>query len=255
MSISIDISGQGRPLVLLHGWGSARQQHMQPIVDLLKTEYEIHNVSLPGCNHSPWNDEIDSIESMAHSIMNQLPSKAIYIGWSFGGLLSIAIATINSERVKRIIGIGSTPCFIAKDNWPGGRASGFTDTFKKNITDMGLKKFFAVSLAPEFESVDQPENHRHLLTLIKNSTFNEEILLKGIAILEKTDLREELKSLSCPVDFILGSEDDCVPSDQLPHLQALNPSIKLHIINNARHFPFWTHPHEFNAILKNILNP
>ena len=255
MSISIDTSGQGRPVVLLHGWGCARQQHMQPIVDLLNKEYEVHNVSLPGCNLSPWNDKIDTIQSMARSLVNQLPSKATFIGWSFGGLLSIAIAAINPDRVKCIVGIGTTPCFIAKDNWPGALAPGFTESFKKNITDIGLKNFFKLSLAPEFESVNQPENHRHLLSLIQKSTFNEDILLKGIAILEKADLREELKSLSCPVDFILGSEDDCVPSNQLLHLQALNPNIKLHIINNARHFPFWTHPNEFNPILKNILKP
>ncbi len=36
-------------------------------------------------------------------------------------------------------------------------------------------------------------------------------------------------------------------------ISALNPNLNLHVIPNAQHMPFWTHPAEFNQILKQIL--
>ncbi len=82
---------------------------------------------------------------------------------------------------------------------------------------------------------------------------NLDIFLKGVHICDTTDLRAELKSLKCPIDFILGDEDDSLPVTGHQQIKALNPHVHIHTLNKAHHMPFWTHQEEFNKILNAIL--
>lgn len=56
---------------------------------------------------------------MAEAVLQQAPDKAIWLGWSLGGLVASQIALTHPERVQALVTVASSPCFSARDEWPG----------------------------------------------------------------------------------------------------------------------------------------
>lgn len=177
----------------------------------LSKNYCVINVDLPRRGNSDWNSDIHNINDSAKAIVRDLPKTASYIGWSFGGLVTLAIAALYPQRVRQITGITTTPKFIAREGWLALPQPGF-----------------------------KPAGHK--------ANANLSVLLKLTDICDATDLRTKIKSLRCPVDLIWGGQDGSVPAIMFEKIKALNPRVATHIIPKAQHIPFWTHSVEFNKI-------
>ncbi len=248
-----EITGQGNDVVLMHGWG-CDHRHMRPIADFLSSRYRVTNIDLPGRGQSVWQEQINSLNDMADALLPYLPKEAIYIGWSFGGLVATSIASRYPERVKRIIGIGSTPKFIEDENWPGVPQPGFKASFNE-VKAHGFKAFFEGWYDAEFADFNpKPASYNQLLKLLEASNKeNLDVLLKGIEICDATDLRKEFSSIKCPIDLILGGQDTSVPMACHQAIKKINSHVKIHLIQDAQHMMFWTHPEAFQKILQEIL--
>lgn len=255
MSIFKQTVGQGQDLVILHGWG-CNHWHMSPLVERLANHYRVTAIDLPGRGQSSWDDSIDTIHDIADTLLPHLPKNAIYIGWSFGGLVSMSIASRHPSRVARFIGIGTAPKFVAEDNWPGVPQPGFIESFA-DIEKDGFITFFTGIYANEFmECSEKPAEYHTLISSFQHSSDidkNVDVLLKGIRICDKTDLRSEFKTIQCPIDLIFGTKDDVVPNDLHQRISMLNQKTELHTIDGAHHMPFWTHRDAFNKILDELL--
>lgn len=253
MHIFKKTQGQGIDLVILHGW-CANHQTMLPIADALSRHYRVTAIDLPGCGDSDWSVDIQNIHDMADQLLPVLPKNAIYLGWSFGGLVTTSIAARHPERVKRFIGLTTSPKFIENHDWPGVPKPGFIAAFGI-IKEMGLEKFMTNFYEDEFsEFSEKPSAYFELLKLLpKLSTFDINILLKGVQICDATDLRPEFSTLTCPIDLILGGKDQSIPVNSIEKIIALNSKANVHMIPNAKHMPFWTHPAEFTQLLNQIL--
>jgi len=210
---------------------------------------------LPGRRQSDWASDTKTIHDIADQLLADLPKQAIYIGWSIGGMISMSIAARFPERVERLIGVATTPKFIAVDDWPTGVKSGFRMPFEDGINKMGFEPFFKQYCEAEF---DYPETrssaHQAFIDLIdQTGNVDLDILYQGIDISDTTDLREEFKALRCPIDLILGGKDDSIPTSIHSVIETLNPRVNLHIIPDAHHMLPWTHQDEFKQILHSLL--
>jgi len=183
-----------------------------------------------------------------------LPENATYIGWSFGGLLNLALAKQYPERVNRIINLCSVPKFIEADDWPAVAKPGF-QALLPDIEQNGLSSFLTAFIDGEFAQFDpKPDIYHKIKTYFPNdSTVDLKPAAKRIHLVDDTDLRDAFKHLHCPIDLILGDQDAAVPTALYDKLKTLNPKANLHIIEGAQHMPFATHPVEFNKILNGIL--
>lgn len=141
MMIAKEISGKGKDVVLLHGWGCSHE-HMRPLVDQLASRYRVNNYDLPGRGKSDWNPKNKTIHDIADQLLSELPESAIYIGWSFGGLVAISIAARYPDLVERYIGVCSIPKFIEDENWPAVPKPGFRALFEEGLVGKSLKQFF-----------------------------------------------------------------------------------------------------------------
>ncbi|WP_423064047.1 alpha/beta fold hydrolase [Candidiatus Paracoxiella cheracis] len=209
---------------------------------------------MPGRGKSDWISNIKTIHDMADAILSHLPKNAIYIGWSFGGLVTFSIAARYPDRVSQIIGIATTPKFIESDNWEGVPAPGFQAGFEE-IKKLGFNHFFRAHYDFEFAKFyPKPVSYHQLIQLLDNTPKQElETLLHGIHLCDYTDLRADFQTLQCPIDLLLGENDSAVPLSAHAAIKSLNDNVYLHIIPNAQHMPFWTHPAEFQDKLQNIL--
>ncbi len=228
---------------------------MAPVVDALASKYHVTNVGLPGSGHSDWNDNIKNIHDIADAILAVLPKEAIYVAWSFGGLVAQSIAIRYPERVKRFVGLGATPKFIASTNWIGFPEPGYLALVRPKVAEQGFKAFLRGYYEYEFSKVDPKADSYSLMQKICDHRveIDSTVLCKLMEICDSTDLRKDFKSISCPIDLIIGNEDENVPKAAWQNIKTLNPNVKIHEINGAGHAPFWTHPEEFNKILNRIL--
>lgn len=252
MKIFKEITGHGPDVVLIHGWG-CDHRYMQPIAKLLEKHYRVTNVDVAGVGTSEWDESIDSIQDFAAALLPALPEKAIYIGWSFGGLVCQAIAAAHPEKVQHLILVGSAPRFIEAPDWPGIPMPGFKAAFTAQ-NDKDFIAFMTEYYQNEFANLDPAtSNYNQLMkVLIEKIPFTYEVLHKGIDIVDRADLREEYKMISCPIDIILGDMDPSVIVD-FDKVKQLNPATQVHYIKGAQHLMHWTHPKEFAKILNGIL--
>ncbi len=54
-------------------------------------------------------------------ILPELPSPAILVGWSLGGMIAVEMAARQPEKVKALVLISSAPSFAASDLFPEGK--------------------------------------------------------------------------------------------------------------------------------------
>lgn len=254
MKIATFQSGQGADIVLIHGW-THDHHSMQPIIDLLSPHYKVTAVDLPGCGESEWGESINSVNDAADTVLSSLPENAIYIGWSWGGAVCQSIAGRFPERVKQLVLIGSVPKFIEGPDWPAFPQPGFAAAFGEHLNnESAFKNLIFDMYTAEFGDQQGCAIHQILVDRIKQHglIIPLPVQKRGLEIIDAADLRQEFSDITCPIDFIIGSEDGAVPVDW-DKIKALNANAKVSFIPGAQHFPFMTHPDEFNKLLMSIL--
>ncbi|VEB52926.1 Biotin synthesis protein BioH [Salmonella enterica subsp. enterica] len=60
-----------------------------------------------------------TLEEMTAQVAKNAPDQAIWLGWSLGGLVASQMALTHPERVQALVTVASSPCFSAREGWPG----------------------------------------------------------------------------------------------------------------------------------------
>lgn len=246
--MSEQIKFSQNPLVFLHGWGLNHQVWSQ-LVLALPAELAIHTPDLPGFGLSPCPVSYD-IDSVLAQLAEQIPDQSTVIGWSLGGLLAIALASRYPDKVKKLGLIASSPCFMAKENWPGMESRVMLQFAGQLQQDLALtvERFLAIqAMGSSTARQDIKLLKQAVLSLALPSSV---ALQGGLDLLATLDLRQEFASLRQPVFAILGRLDSLVPVAIAPLLQNLRPAAHIEILPKASHAPFISHQQEFISLLQ-----
>ncbi|MCI1899084.1 MAG: pimeloyl-ACP methyl ester esterase BioH [Enterobacter sp.] len=234
-------------LVLLHGWGlNAEVWHC--VQEELASQFTLHLVDLPGFGRSHGFGAM-ALEEMAQQVLERAPQNAIWLGWSLGGLVASQIALTHPERVQALVTVASSPCFSAREDWPGIKPEVLTG-FQQQLSD-DFKRTVERFLALQTMGTDTArQDARTLKNIVLSLPMpNVEVLNGGLEILKTVDLRQPLATLSVPHLRIYGYLDGLVPRKVVPLLDALWPQSESRVIAKAAHAPFISHPGEFCAAL------
>ncbi|HED3852734.1 pimeloyl-ACP methyl ester esterase BioH [Enterobacter soli] len=234
-------------LVLLHGWGlNAEVWHC--VSEELASHFTLHLVDLPGFGRSHGYQAM-SLDEMAQQVLDAAPQNAIWLGWSLGGLVASQIALTHPERVQALVTVASSPCFSARDAWPGIKPdvlAGFQQQLSEDF-QRTVERFLALQTMGT-------ETARQDARMLKNTVLSlpmpdVEVLNGGLEILKTVDLREPLATLALPHLRIYGYLDGLVPRKVVPLLDTLWPQSESHVVAKAAHAPFISHPAEFCSAL------
>lgn len=230
-------------LVLLHGWGlNAEVWHC--ISEELSSHFTLHLVDLPGFGRSQGFGAM-TLEEMAERVLDQAPEKAIWLGWSLGGLVASQVALAHPGRVQALITVASSPCFSARDGWPGIKSdvlAGFQQQLSEDF-QRTVERFLALqTMGTETARQDARALKKTVLALPMPPV---DVLNGGLEILKTVDLRESLTSLTVPFLRLYGYLDGLVPRKVVPLLDALWPESESLIFAKAAHAPFISHPDAF----------
>ncbi|MGK3224895.1 pimeloyl-ACP methyl ester esterase BioH [Enterobacter soli] len=234
-------------LVLLHGWGlNAEVWHC--VSEELASHFTLHLVDLPGFGRSHGYQAM-SLDEMAQHVLDAAPQNAIWLGWSLGGLVASQIALTRPERVQALVTVASSPCFSARDAWPGIKPdvlAGFQQQLSEDF-QRTVERFLALqTMGTETARQDARTLKNTVLSLPMPDV---EVLNGGLEILKTVDLREPLATLALPHLRIYGYLDGLVPRKVVPLLDTLWPQSESHVVAKAAHAPFISHPAEFCSAL------
>jgi pimeloyl-[acyl-carrier protein] methyl ester esterase len=235
------------PVVLLHGWGLNHQVWSQ-LQQALPAELNIFTPDLPGFGLSPCPASYD-LNTVLEQLAAQIPEQSFVLGWSLGGLLAIALASRYPAKVKKLGLIASSPCFMAKEQWPGMESrvmQQFAGQLQQNLT-LTVERFLAIQAMGSSTA-------RQDIKLLKQAVLslplpNAVALQGGLELLASLDLRQEFASLQQYVFIILGRLDSLVPVGIAPLMQNLRAEVQIEILPKASHAPFISHQQEFVSIL------
>ena len=230
-------------LVLLHGWGlNAEVWHC--ISEELSSHFTLHLIDLPGFGRSQGFGAM-TLEEMADRVLGQAPENAIWLGWSLGGLVASQVALAHPGRVQALITVASSPCFSARDGWPGIKPdvlAGFQQQLSEDF-QRTVERFLALqTMGTETARQDARALKKTVLALPMPPV---DVLNGGLEILKTVDLRESLTSLTVPFLRLYGYLDGLVPRKVVPLLDALWPESESLIFAKAAHAPFISHPDAF----------
>ncbi|EGN74487.1 putative pimeloyl-BioC--CoA transferase BioH [Idiomarina sp. A28L] len=266
-NLSIHVQGSGEPLVLLHGWG-LNQAIWFPIRELLVRDFQVITVDLPGFGESAWNAGDKDFQHACSRVMEQLIQhigKPFHlVGWSLGGLFAMQMALDYPTYIKRLTTISSSPCFMARGDWPGIKQETL-EAFRYQLTNdfhKTLERFLAVQALGSPAAREEIKTMRTLLA--ERPEPHPKALIAGLRWLAEVDLRRLLAQLSVPLLRMYGRRDSLVPiatssavTDYLPssfpeqlalateHRPAPSPIQ----FNESAHAPFFTEPDKFVAEL------
>ncbi|HQT27453.1 MAG TPA: alpha/beta fold hydrolase, partial [Burkholderiales bacterium] len=138
MKLHVESEGNGRDVVLLHGWGM-HGGYWKDVSEKLSERFRVHLVDLPGHGFSGYR-EGDWVEMLAEAV----PFEISLCGWSLGGQLAMEWAFRYPGRVKKLALVSTTPCFVSKEDWIHGISEELFEGFLKGIekdAEATLKRF------------------------------------------------------------------------------------------------------------------
>jgi pimeloyl-ACP methyl ester carboxylesterase len=106
IEINYEVSGQGAPVVLLHGWGCSTRT-MQPIGNGLGDMRTVYNIDFPGFGESttppkPWS--VTEYTDCLVALLQKLAlGKVDIVAHSFGGRVTLLLASTRPEMVGKIV--------------------------------------------------------------------------------------------------------------------------------------------------------
>lgn len=240
----ITVRGQGPDLVMLHGW-SMHSAVWHDLADALASRFTLHLVDLPGHGQSDWQSGNFELEHVLTQLANHLPPTAYWLGWSLGGLISLAFADRFPERVNKLMLLAATPCFVQKQDWPQAMQAhvfqGFSDKLVIDQAD-ALQRFLLLQARG---AVHSRETIKALAAqLLAQGPAHSEALSDGLSLLINLDMRAALSNLACPVKLVLGERDTLIPQTMATEAHSLNTALDTVLIVGAGHAPFISHPTE-----------
>lgn len=254
MSCQVNIVGQGQPLVMLHGWGmhSGVWQHL---VKTLSEKYMLYLVDLPGMGGSR-TIEPYHLHTVADEVAEVIPGVADILGWSLGGLVAQRIALNQPDRVRRLVLVGTTPCFVAKDGWENAVSSLHLREFADNVNKdykTAMLKFLTLQC---MRAKDARSTIRQLRASFEEKPMpTQSTLNRSLNILLEADLRASVLHLRRPTLLIHGDRDTLAPV-AAAHWMAKNlPMAYLRVMAGASHAPFLSHTEQFTNALEQFLEP
>ncbi len=244
LKINYEVNGNGKPVILLHGWLCSLDT-MKPIENVLSSNFKVYNVDLPGFGNSsmpenPFNT--DDFGNFLDEFIKKLNiENPILIGHSNGGRTAINYAGRNLGKINKMILIDSA----------GIKPKRGISYYIKIYTYKTLKCILNIFPKTEmFDNIRERFLGRFGSSDYKNSS---EVLRKTMSIILNEDQTGILKNIDTPTLLIWGENDDATPVSDAKIMEKNIKDSGLVILKNAGHFSYLDKYQEFTSVITSFL--
>ena len=238
--------GQGRPLVLLHGWAMSAAVFSE-VADLLSADFRLLIPDLPGHgNSSPaLQNDLAGISADLGCWLAATETEAVtLVGWSLGGMLSLEIAHQKQLPVERLVLVGTTPRFTMSDDWTFGLPSVQVHALARNLErrfEATLADFFSLAFAGESISKERLRTIRNFA--VKQSPLPDHAAALGLLkLLASQDQRAILAEIHQPALVLHGDLDRIAPVAAGRALAEMLSQGRFSEFSGVGHGPFLSQP-------------
>ena len=246
MPISYHQLGEGKPLVILHGWGSSSRV-MMPLAKQLSHIRECFVLDLPGFGDTPepptsWHidDYTDMVEAF---IKNNFDNSVDLLVHSFGGRITLKLCARSSgkELIDKVLITGGA----------GMKPKRSVSYYLKKYTAKMLKAPFLVLPSKPREKALGWLRSTSIWKSLGSSEYSE---LSGVMretfVKSVTEYLEPcLPKISHEVLLLWGRNDDATPLYQGERMEKGIKNAALVVIDNAGHYAFLDRPKHFAKIV------
>lgn len=244
MYLHHEVAGRGPDLLLLHGWG-LHGGVWSPLLPALVDRFRVHVVDLPGHGRSTASG-LWELPALADRLLDLVPARSLWIGWSLGALVALTGARRRPDRVGGLILVGATPRFVSDPTWPCAVASEVLEAFAASLERdcrSTINRFLSLQLGTG-------EAERAVLRRLRAEAFrfgepDSAALRVGLDVLRKTDLRAELPRIETPARIVQGERDRLAPPAAGAYLARNLRCAGHHRFLRAGHAPFLSNPEAF----------
>lgn len=234
--VSYTVQGRGFPLVLLHGFLESKEM-WNDYIPVLGSQVKVIAIDLPGHGATGQWGAIHSMEFMADVVRAVLDhesiNKAIMIGHSMGGYVSLAFAR---KYPDFLIALSLFHSQAAADSLDAKANRDRTIAIIKKDRNGFISNFIPDLFAKE--NINRFTEEINLLKSQSLKTNSEGIIaaLEGMKL--RADSRDLLEEIDIPVMFIAGKKDNRIPIDLILKQASIPKHAELFILGDAGHMGF-----------------
>lgn len=242
-SIRYEVTGEGSPLILMHGWGCSLET-VRSIAAVASKNHKVFNLDFPGFGSSPEPPSVWGVEEYAALIENFARllniENPVLIGHSFGGRVGILFSSRNPvSKLILVDAAGIKPKRPLKYYF---RIYSFK--MFKNFVKLLYKKEKAEKIINDYRSRRGSADYNSASPRMK------QILSKVV----NEDLTNKLESIKAPTLLVWGENDTATPLKDAKLMERLIPNAGLVSFKNAGHYSFLDSAYAFGKVLSSFLN-
>lgn len=224
-------SGEGTPLLILHGWGRSGNEWMQMARDLgAWSGRKVYILDLPGFGGSslPKVDNIYEYTQLVENFCNYLSiAKVILIGHSLGGRVGIVLAEKHETIIEKLILID-----------PAG------------VKHKSLRRTILQLFSYAFRIVPTPFRRRISGIIMDEDYRNSPTLHNLYRAVVAEDLKKLLHKINCETIVVWGESDPILPITLTKIYKKFLKNCLVRVVWGAKHDPHLSHYGQTLAILQ-----
>ena len=246
------VSGEGPPVLFLHGWGLGQHAYKGTLKRLVRLGCKVYAPALPGFGGTPdlppRRFSFQGYAAWVDSFMETvgIDDPVFLVGHSFGGGVSIKLAHDFPERVRYLVLVNS----VGGSTWSSA-GSTVRSMAERPLWDWGLHFPSDVLPLPQLTRVLP----RMLEDALPNALRNPMALWKVAQLARKADLTpelEDLKARKVPVVVLWGDKDQIIPRASFDALCVAIGSEGEVVAGN--HSWLLADPDAFGEVMTNVLS-
>ncbi|MFA5249666.1 MAG: alpha/beta hydrolase [Candidatus Paceibacterota bacterium] len=248
VEINYKTAGEGKPLLIWHGWGGSSDSWVKVQDVLAQKGLQVISLDLPGFGKSsnppqPWGTA-EYLDLLLKFIQKIGLENFFLLGHSFGGGLSAKFTALYPQKVKALVIVGAAI-------FRGKKRLSPRQKIASAIAKLG--SFFAkVPLAGKL----YPMARRILYRFAGTSDYYKanEVMKKTFVKVNAEDLGECLPMIKAPSLVIWGRCDRSVPVQDAFEANKLISNSKIKIIEGGNHSPHLNQPELTSQLIAEFLS-
>ena len=244
-TINYTISGNGKPLLLIHGW-AMNSGVWGNISKHLSSKYQVIEIDLRGhgkSKHLTGSYNYDTFAQDIRNLIKKLNLKDLTLtGWSMGVSIILKMLGQSLPGLKSLVFISGNPSLVKREDYEHGIPEVVVKRlYKQTDRDLGkgLQNFHKLLFTDQERSAFKENSIYKIITDI-NSTPSKEAALESLACLQNEDLRSKLDRIDVPTLLIQGKNDQISLPDASAYMNNYIKGSELVLLEDTGHVPFLT---------------
>ncbi len=256
--LALDVTGSGKPLVLLHGLATDRNI-WRAVVPALARRHQVVTVDLPGFGGSaPVSDSFE-LGEVSERIARGLAARRIrapfaLVGHSLGAGVATTLAATRPGAVQRLVLVAPAGFHAMPDSVSSLLAAGVDGALAAHrwlvpLTDVAWGRRLLLAYTVADGASIAPSVARQMV----NASATARRSAPALATITRADLRPQLLGVRAPLGLIWGDKDRTVPPSVADAIVAIRPDAELVMLADCGHVPMVERPDAFVAALEHVL--